>query len=179
MQYLYACLFSNGHIKVGRSINPDARIATHADRVACVGIELIEYRTFPCAGNPVPAEADLIGHCTIHAEARHKNEWFTGLDFDTVCGWADTFSKVDYPASEFMGHPLQLAIDVAGSMTALATHLGITKAAVHQWGLPGRRVPAEYCPLIEKLTDGALICETIRPDVAWHVVRGMDAPEVQ
>ncbi len=30
MNYLYVCLFSNGHIKVGRSINPMARIA---DRV--------------------------------------------------------------------------------------------------------------------------------------------------
>ncbi len=27
MQYLYVCHFSNGHIKVGRSIEPTARIA--------------------------------------------------------------------------------------------------------------------------------------------------------
>ncbi len=34
MEYLYVCHFSNGHIKVGRSIDPRARIAAHADRVA-------------------------------------------------------------------------------------------------------------------------------------------------
>jgi len=34
MEYLYVCHFSNGHIKVGRSIHPKSRIASHADRVA-------------------------------------------------------------------------------------------------------------------------------------------------
>lgn len=33
-EYLYVCHFSNGHIKVGRSVHPKSRIASHADRVA-------------------------------------------------------------------------------------------------------------------------------------------------
>ena len=45
-----------------------------------------------------------------------------------------------------------------------------------------RRVPAEYCPAIERFTrsvaaqrgDESLIvrCEDLRPDVAWGVLRG-------
>ena len=31
MEYLYVCHFSNGHIKVGRSIDPKSRIASHAN----------------------------------------------------------------------------------------------------------------------------------------------------
>lgn len=42
MEYLYVCHFSNGHIKVGRSIDPRARIAAHADRVACMGVEFVD-----------------------------------------------------------------------------------------------------------------------------------------
>jgi len=34
MSHLYVCHFSSGHIKVGRSIDPVARVAQHADRVA-------------------------------------------------------------------------------------------------------------------------------------------------
>lgn len=33
------------------------------------------------------------------------------------------------------------------------------------------RVPAEYCPLIERATGGRVRCEDLRPDVAWAIVR--------
>lgn len=37
------------------------------------------------------------------------------------------------------------------------------------------RVPAEWCPLIEQATREKgvpVVCEELRPDVAWHVLRG-------
>lgn len=66
--------------------------------------------------------------------------------------------------------PIARAIQAAGSMAALARSLGITKAAVHQWKHPSRRVPIAHCTAIERLTDGAVLCEELRPDVDWTVL---------
>lgn len=68
--------------------------------------------------------------------------------------------------------PIDRAIESAGSMKALADALGVTKAAVFQWKFPGRRVPAQHCPAIERLTLGAVRCEELRPDVDWAYLRG-------
>lgn len=83
-------------------------------------------------------------------------------------------------------HPIERAADAVGSQVALASLLGVTKAAVHQWKDEGRRVPAEHCPKIERETrriaaergDEALVvtCEELRPDVAWDVLRMQAAP---
>lgn len=68
--------------------------------------------------------------------------------------------------------PLARAIKATGSMAALAKVLGVTKAAVHQWQHPGRRIPAQHCPAIERLTAGDVRCEDLRPDVDWSILRG-------
>ena len=67
--------------------------------------------------------------------------------------------------------PLDRASEIVGSQTALAALLGVSKGAVSQWKEVGRRVPAEYCPLIERATAGQVRCEDLRPDVAWDVLR--------
>ena len=66
---------------------------------------------------------------------------------------------------------LDQAAEIVGSMQTLGEKLGVTKGAVGQWKLPGRRVPAEHCPAIERLTSGAVRCEFLRPDVDWEVIR--------
>lgn len=66
---------------------------------------------------------------------------------------------------------IERAAQLLGSQSALADLCGVSKGAVSQWKEPGRRVPAEYCPLIERATDGAVRCEQLRPDVAWDVLR--------
>jgi DNA-binding transcriptional regulator YdaS (Cro superfamily) len=66
---------------------------------------------------------------------------------------------------------VELAVHHIGSMQALAEKLGVTKGAVSQWKLPGRRVPAEHCPQIERLTGGEVCCEDLRPDVDWKFIR--------
>ena len=88
MTHLYVCHFSNGHIKVGRSIDPTARIAQHEERLSCVGIELAEHFIVECVGPSEPREAALIERCTGSAGQRFKYEWFVGLDYPTVCEWA-------------------------------------------------------------------------------------------
>lgn len=91
MDSLYVCHFSNGHIKVGRSIDPSARIAAHADRVACVGIELVDHFIAECRHGAAHPERLLIERCADNAIARNKNEWFVGLGFQEVCEWANEF----------------------------------------------------------------------------------------
>lgn len=66
---------------------------------------------------------------------------------------------------------LDAAISKLGSMQAVAQKLGVTKGAVSQWKLEGRRVPAEHCPLIERITAGRVRCEDLRPDVDWAFIR--------
>lgn len=70
-----------------------------------------------------------------------------------------------------MEHAIDKAAKIVGSQTALATALGVNKTAVSQWKDAGRRVPAEHCPLIERMTLGQVRCEELRPDVAWDVLR--------
>ncbi|MEF3068017.1 helix-turn-helix domain-containing protein [Pandoraea apista] len=70
-----------------------------------------------------------------------------------------------------MDKPLDNAIRIVGSATKLASALGVTKSAVGQWGEEGRRVPAEHCPEIERLTGHAVLCEELRPDINWMVVK--------
>lgn len=68
-------------------------------------------------------------------------------------------------------NPLGRAIQSAGSINKLAMVLGVSKGAVWQWGLPGRKVPAEHCPAIERITGGDVRCEQLRPDVDWAYLR--------
>lgn len=63
---------------------------------------------------------------------------------------------------------------VEGSPSALAAKLGdgVTRQNVEYWVKKGR-VPAEYCPAIERAT--SVRCEDLRPDVAWGVLRDQAA----
>lgn len=57
------------------------------------------------------------------------------------------------------------------TQAAFAELLGVSQSALWQWGLPDRKVPAEHCPAIERLTKGQVRCEELRPDVDWAVLR--------
>lgn len=60
------------------------------------------------------------------------------------------------------------AIKAAGGMAAFVEAVGAPSAkAVTAWKLT--RVPAEYCPRIEKVT--GIRCEELRPDIDWGVLR--------
>lgn len=62
------------------------------------------------------------------------------------------------------------AVSIVGSKSALANKLNITKQAVHNWYLASK-VPAERCLEIEELTNGAVTCEQLRPDLNWSILR--------
>jgi len=145
-EYLYVCHFSNGHIKVGRSISPKSRIASHADRVACLGVELVEHSIFECVGHSAPAEFALIDRCAELATKRNKNEWFEGLEYMDVCELADSFAKsgVSRP-SGFNEHVDSAFIDHLGGPAKVAELLNMTGAGgrerVQNWKTRG--IPAK------------------------------------
>jgi hypothetical protein len=96
MAYLYTCLFSNGVIKVGRSISPAERIAQHQARLACAGITLVQSDTADCGDVTLQAEAALIRKCLDECAVRHSSEWFGGLDFESVAAWMRECAKAEY-----------------------------------------------------------------------------------
>jgi DNA-binding XRE family transcriptional regulator len=157
--YLYVCQFSNGHIKVGRSIEPKARVAAHADRVSCMGIELADHSIFECVGPASPREAALIRRCVEESETRFRNEWFAGLEFQAVCEWAGQAARMEVTeltqaAPDTFGKRLAAAREARKlTQTALGELLkGIPKASVSHWEC-GRYEP--------KLSHLRAICEIL------------------
>lgn len=62
------------------------------------------------------------------------------------------------------------AIELMGGLQAAQRTLGLnTYQAMQAW--KRTRVPAEYCPAIEKATSGVVRCEDLRPDIDWAYLR--------
>ena len=57
------------------------------------------------------------------------------------------------------------AVEIAGSQTALADLLGVSKVAVNQWLSGERPVPAGRCIAIEEATNGAVTRYDLRPAI--------------
>ncbi len=58
-----------------------------------------------------------------------------------------------------------------GDGSRLARKLGVSPVLVSQWRNGVRPVPADRCPDIERATNGVVMCEDLRPDVDWAVLR--------
>jgi hypothetical protein len=130
MHSLYVCLFSSGHIKVGRSINPVQRIEQHRDRVACMGVGLVESHIAECPDDDEGREQSLINKCVQHATARFQLEWFDGLNFTEVCRWADEAARAEFfgpnTANETRWTRLLADLRSAGwSRAALGAHCNV------------------------------------------------------
>ena len=59
---------------------------------------------------------------------------------------------------------LKNAVEIFGSVTALARALGVRQSTVSNWFIRGR-VPAERCVEIQRLTKGEVAANKLRPDV--------------
>lgn len=72
--------------------------------------------------------------------------------------------------------PVKRAVRLAGGAAQLGRMMtihgpeGLTRMTIYLWMKPGRKIPAEYCPDIERLT--GVTCEDLRPDVNWGYLRG-------
>jgi DNA-binding transcriptional regulator YdaS (Cro superfamily) len=60
--------------------------------------------------------------------------------------------------------PIEKAIAIVGSQTALAEELGIRPQAVQQWVASGH-VPVRRVIAVEKATGGAVTRHELRPDI--------------
>lgn len=58
------------------------------------------------------------------------------------------------------------------SQAAFAKQLGVSQGLVHQWLAGKRPISAEQCPVIERITNGAVTCEELNDKVDWAFVRG-------
>lgn len=58
-----------------------------------------------------------------------------------------------------------------GALARLSEEIGIKPPIVSFWVSGQRQVPAERCPEIERITNGQVTCEELRPDVNWAVLR--------
>lgn len=70
--------------------------------------------------------------------------------------------------------PIERACKIIGSASALAARIGVTPQFVSQLR-KGAPIPPALCPLIELATrerGEAVLCEELRSDVRWDVVRG-------
>ena len=54
-----------------------------------------------------------------------------------------------------------------GAAQRLAESLGVSGSLVVQWAA-GKQVPIDRCAHIERVSDGAVTCEDLRPDRRWH-----------
>lgn len=66
---------------------------------------------------------------------------------------------------------LSVAIAAVGSQRELARRLGVTASAVSQCQTGRKPIPAAWCPKIEAMTGRKVICEELRPDIQWSVLR--------
>lgn len=71
-----------------------------------------------------------------------------------------------------MSTPFSDAIQLAGGISKIAQTLGVSVQAVYFWRAGSRQLPAEHCPVIERMTGGQIRCEDLRPDVDWGYLRG-------
>ena len=73
-----------------------------------------------------------------------------------------------------MNEALIKACKMVGGQAAMARLLGIKPPSVNEW--VKTRVPFEHVIKIEQITNGAVSCEDLRPDVDWAYLRATDCP---
>lgn len=108
--------------------------------------------------------------CGLHAfvDAFHACDCSTGLIHD-----GEGFTLTNVKTTGAAMTPLDRAIEIAGSVAALAAAINVATSAPSMWKKRGN-VPAEHCPAIERET--GVCCEDLRPDIPWNVVRGQSGP---
>lgn len=71
---------------------------------------------------------------------------------------------------------IAVAAQILGSQAALARALSVAPPTVHQWIDGTRGVPVRYCVEIERLTDGKVSRQKLRPDDFWRIWPDLPAP---
>lgn len=72
---------------------------------------------------------------------------------------------------------IRRAIELLGGPAKAARALDVSTQAACFWRDGKRQVPADICPTIERLLNGAVRCEEMRGDVDWGYLRGTQPEE--
>ena len=81
---VYAALFSDGWLKVGRGRDARARINSHIGTSSMRGAKFVRSISSGLLADSGAAENALIAYCSERGCNVHGREWFTGIDFDEV-----------------------------------------------------------------------------------------------
>lgn len=74
--------------------------------------------------------------------------------------------KIVYVINMTTPAPLKIRVKkVFKSQKRLAESLGLEPMTVCQWFRPGRRIPAEHCLAIHRLSEGSIALSDLRPDL--------------
>jgi DNA-binding transcriptional regulator YdaS (Cro superfamily) len=73
-----------------------------------------------------------------------------------------------------MSNPVDKAISAFKTLSEMQRQLGIKNHQTIQGWRHSRRVPPEYCPKIERLTNGKVRCEELNDSIDWAFVRGTE-----
>ena len=69
------------------------------------------------------------------------------------------------------------AINGAGGPAKVSRACGVSVQAVCFWRDGLRTLPADQCITLEKLNQGRIRCEDLRPDVDWAYLRAIQSPQ--
>ena len=82
---VYAAFYSDGWLKVGMGMNPEARISAHTRLSVMRGAVLVGSCISGPLLNAFKAESELVAICAEAGTLVYGREWFTGVDFERVC----------------------------------------------------------------------------------------------
>lgn len=81
---VYAVLFSDGWLKVGRGRDAKSRINSHIGTSAMRGAKFVKSISSGLIADSSSAENALIAFCSEKGTSVHGREWFIGVEFDEV-----------------------------------------------------------------------------------------------
>jgi hypothetical protein len=88
--HVYVIQFSTGVVKVGKAVNPESRIGDHRHNAAVHNISITDGFVSVAHPGHSKTERELIKFCAHHGtRTAAGNEYFTGIDFEAACSFAD------------------------------------------------------------------------------------------
>lgn len=100
---VYAVLFSDGWVKVGRGRCGKTRIQTHISTSTMRGATVVQSVISGRLVDSKAAESRLINYCAMTGELAHGKEWFVGVDFSRLSEIISTEFNGD-SAEQFDAH---------------------------------------------------------------------------
>jgi hypothetical protein len=88
--HVYVLRFTTGVVKVGKAVNPATRIAAHRRHAQIHGVAISDGYVSDVHPYHSRTERQLIDYCAQQgSRIAEGNEYFTGVEFDAACDFAD------------------------------------------------------------------------------------------